>query len=109
MSVGQLSTAGYIDAVYGHGLHVVVLYCEDSSGLWRRALTEISSVAGRFHDSRNVHIWGCCIATREDAENVQVVKLPQTRFFLNGSECHSEVGVMSEQQVLAKIFAIEDR
>jgi hypothetical protein len=106
--VKVLAASDYLDVVYERGLHVVLLYCDDDSRLGVRAVHSLEPVDSRFHGSRNVHLWVCRIETPEDAEAVQVARLPQYRFFLNGSEKHSHVGVMDSEEILHRMFAIEE-
>ena len=106
--IKKLAAKDYYDAVYAKGLHVVTLYCEDHSGLSEQALRSLEPVDTRFSYINSVTLWSCKIETPEDAEAVQVVRMPQVRFFLNGSEKHSHVGIMEPEEILRKIFAIEE-
>lgn len=106
--IEQLKAEDYLDVVYGRGLHVVLLYCFDDSMLWEMALRSLEPVESRFRGSRNVYLWTCLIQNEQGAESVQVVRMPQYRFFLNGSEKNSHVGVMEAEHILHRIFTIEE-
>ncbi len=104
----ELHAEDYVDKVYGRGLHVVLLYTEDEAGLWRQAMRSLEPLVDRFRTSSRVNIWVCKIEDAADAEAVQVAKLPQFRIFANGSETHTEIGVMDGESVLNRVFAAEE-
>lgn len=105
--IREVTSSEYIDSVYGSGMNIALLHCRDEAGLWRRAIESLRGVDHQFHDSRNVHLWVCHVVTAEDASVVQAVKLPQIRFFWDGSEEHSHTGVMSSEEITNKIFSLE--
>ena len=106
--IRDLKAADYLDHAYGPGVNIVVLYRQDDLGLYRDALTQLDLIEHHLHGSPHIHLWRCSIETPEDAEAVQVVKLPQVRFFLRGSERFSHVGVMDADVLLNRIFVIEE-
>lgn len=95
--INPLLPADYLDAVYGPGFHVVLLHCGDD--LAREAASNLRAIDPHL-GVRNVRLWACFIETPEHAETVQAVKLPQFRFFRNGNEAKSQVGVMSPEAIV---------
>ncbi len=104
--IKALEPAQYLDEVYEVGLHVVLLHCGDD--LAREAASNLAAIEPHLHGSHAVTLWACYIETAEHAETVQVVKLPQFRFFRNGSEQRSRVGVMEPEAIREVIYAVEE-
>lgn len=94
----------YLDEAYGSGVHVVLLHRTDD--LYREARSQLKQAALRLQGSRGIKFWSCLVSTAEDAELIQVVKFPQFRFFRNGSESHSHVGVMDHTEIIDRVHSI---
>ena len=107
--VDALAPGDYLEKPYEKGIHVVLLHCEDTVGLWRQAMASMETVSHRFYGSPNVRLWECVIRTPEDAEAVEVARMPQFRFFLNGAEHYTYTGVMSPEEIARRIFAVGDK
>lgn len=101
--IKPLTPAEYLDAVYGPGFHVVLLHRGDA--LAQEAASNLRATNPRL-GVRNVRMWACFIETPKHAELVQAVKLPQFRFFRNGHEEVSRVGVMSPDEIMHDISAM---
>jgi Rps23 Pro-64 3,4-dihydroxylase Tpa1-like proline 4-hydroxylase len=104
----SLLAQAYLDTVYGPGIHVVLIY-RDEDDLYREAASQFKLLEHRIYGSRHIHLWKCHIDTPEDAATVQIVRLPQIRFFMNGSERFGHLGVMEVEAMLNRIFIIEER
>ena len=104
----QITAQEYLDKVYGPGIHVVLIY-RNEDDLYREAVSQFKLLEHRIYGSRHIHLWKCCIETPDDAATVQIVRLPQIRFFMNGSEKFSHLGVMETEMMLNRIFIIEER
>ncbi len=105
--ISELNPDLYLDEVYTRGLHIVLLHRGDD--LFREAVSQLRAVVPRLYSSDHVKMWTCQIETAEHAELIQVVKLPQVRFFRNGSEMHSHVGVMNSDAILEQIYQTEKK
>ena len=103
--IRTLMPSDYLDQAYGPGVNVVVIYNHDDISLYRDAITQLELVDHRLH---RVRLWRCLIESPEDAELVQVVRLPQVRFFMNGSERYSHLGAMEAEAILNRIFIVEE-
>jgi hypothetical protein len=101
--IKPLKPEEYLDVVYGPGYHVVLLHRGDN--LAREAASNLRATDPRL-GLRSVRLWVCFIETPEHAETIQVVKLPQFRFFRNGHEEDSRVGVMTTEAIAQVINAM---
>lgn len=101
--IKPLTPEEYLDVVYGPGFHVVLLHRGDA--LAQEAASNLRATDPRL-GLRSVRLWACFIETPKHAELVQVVKLPQFRFFRNGHEEASRVGVMSPDEIVRNINAM---
>ena len=104
--IRELPPDRYLDEPYGQGIHVVLLHLRDE--LYFDALGYMKVVETRLHGSR-ILLWSCHVQTDDDAELVQACKFPQFRFLVNGNEQFSHIGVLTDRELIDRIYRIEDR
>ena len=96
----------YLDEVYAKGIHVVLLHTGDR--LFKKSLVELDLLDRRLNDKEQIYLWECKIKTEADCIAVQACRYPQVRFFINGSEKRSRLGVMSSKELLDQIHILEN-
>ena len=47
--------------------------------------------------------WHCRLKTPEDTEAVECCRVPQYRFIVDGSERQSHIGVLEDEDLIAKL------
>jgi len=99
----DVSPDKYLDEAAQRGVVVVLLHADDT--LYRRARYQLEQAEFRFH-GRSYRFCCCRIKDGQEAADVQAIKFPQFRFFVNGSERSSHIGVMSTDEIAKTIFEI---
>jgi hypothetical protein len=93
----------YLDEASRRGVVVVLLHVNDT--MYRRARYSLEQAEYRF--SGRAFRFSCChVKDGQDAAEVQAIKFPQFRFFVNGSERSSHVGIMTDDEIAKAIFEI---
>ena len=77
--------------------------------LYREAKAEFDYIDMKIGTSRSIFLWECRVHTAEDCAAVQACRFPQFRFFVNGNERQTHVGVLEAAVLLNKILDLEDR
>lgn len=103
--ISEIGSDRYYDEAFGPGIRVVLLHI--GGPLYVEARSQVLQATHRLHSLRHCRFFMCQIENENDAELIQVVKVPQLRFFRSGSEVHTNVGIMQSEDIVEKVYSIE--